>query len=187
MKIYTSLFVTIRPFKAVAVWGGRNKREAYKLVKEASKNICTIFSKKSKFYYISPVMLEVNNKDCPDVTFYTPVLERHPAVLFIQSKFNVSVDNLMHNIVLLNQYRYLGKINYIDEYVHLRLYNLRREFGIMKRYLFCNKHYRKKEKELNILLVLNSYFKNWLLVQLIHSFLPPYTEIFDLDLSIVRT
>lgn len=187
MKISASLFITIRPLKVLAVWGGKNKKEAYNLIRKASKNIFSIFNQRSKFYFIAPIELEIGSQDCSTVTLHSPVLETHPAVLFIYHKFNIHVDNLMNNIILLNQYRYLGKINYVNEYIHLRLYNLRKEFGIMQRHLFCNKHYKGKEKELFILLALRRYFKNWLLVQLIHSFLPPCTEIFDLDLSIIRT
>ena len=188
--IYKGTLLAINnPSKLIVFLGDHTKKEVYPLAKKAVGRITNILKKKSKFYYVKKIEIIFDNGSCPFVDVHLPVLEVQPAIGYIMSKNNVNLYNFFGHILILNQNRCYGHFNYLDQYIHLRVFNFYKNFGILKRRPICKKHFMGKEDLLLNLLVLQRYFgyQYWFIINLISTFFPPYSETFDCEIVLFKT
>ena len=187
MNYQAYLFITKRPFRSVAILSDKvSKKEAYNKVLKACKKVTNFVNKKTKFYLVCPFYLSTEKNFIPNLVFKSNCLDTSPAFKYMNDYLKVNINKFLSSIILLNSNRFLGHINYIDEFAVVNILNLYRHNGIIKRRIFSNQLIDDKEKEIKTIIFLKRKF-GWLLSQMIYSFLPPYNETYHLDIEVIKT
>ena len=187
MKYFAYLFVTKNPVNAIAIFSEKaSKKALYRKVKKASRKILQHIQEKTKFYYVTPFEINIIGENIPSLDFTSKYLDNLPAINYLENHLNINTGLLLCNINILTDNKFIGRINYTDEYAILKLVNLYRKHGIVQRKNLVYDDKFIRNYEIIIILLLKAKF-GALLADMIYSFIPSEFESYIMDINVIKT